>query len=51
MVGKSTFGRSLTGSCRYAMTPNMRMASMTSVVMTGRRMKSAATFIFVIRHP
>src|SRR4051812_16536942 len=39
IVGKSTFGRSLTGNCRYAMIPNSRMASITSVVMTGRRMK------------
>ena len=45
MVGKSTFGRSLTGSCRYAMMPNSRMATMTSVVMTGRRMKMAAMFM------
>ena len=35
-VGKSTFGRSLTGNCRYPMMPNRRIASMTNVVMTGR---------------
>src|SRR5438552_14387312 len=35
MVGKSTFGRSFTGSCRYAMTPKKTMASMTRVLMTG----------------
>ena len=40
IVGKSTFGRSLTGRRRYAISPNMRMPSMTSVVATGRRMKS-----------
>src|SRR5262249_14297818 len=39
MTGKSTFGRSLTGSWRYAMAPKMSKAAMTSVVMTGRRMK------------
>ena len=41
MVGKSTFGRSLTGSWPYAITPKIRTAAMSSVVMTGRRMKSA----------
>src|SRR3954454_13342737 len=45
IVGKSTFGRSLPGNCRYAMTPNSRIATMTSVVMTGRRMKMEAMFI------
>src|SRR6516164_9408529 len=40
MVGKSTLGRSLTGSSWYANTPNIRMAAMTSVVMTGRSMNS-----------
>src|SRR5512146_2839726 len=44
-VGKSTFGRSLTGSIRYAMIPNRRMADMTSVVMTGLFMKGSAIFI------
>src|SRR5205823_5037426 len=47
IVGKSTFGRSLTASCRYAMIPNSTIASMTNVVMTGRRMKSAAMFMVV----
>ena len=42
MVGKSTVGRSLTGSCRYAIAPNTMMPSMISVVVTGRLMKSAA---------
>ena len=41
IVGKSTVGRSLTGSCRYATMPKNRMPIMTSVVMTGRRMNSA----------
>ncbi len=45
MVGKSTFGRLLTGSSRYAISPNIRMPSMTSVVMTGRLMNSAEMFI------
>ena len=39
MVGKSTFGRSLTGSFWYAITPNSTMAAISSVVRTGRRMK------------
>ena len=42
MVGKSTVGRSLTGSRRYDITPNTMMPSMISVVVTGRLMKSAA---------
>ena len=40
IVGKSTLGRSLTGSSRYAAMPNTRIATMTSVVMTGRLMNS-----------
>src|ERR1044071_4492617 len=44
-VGKSTFGRSLTGSCRYATMPNTRMPIMTRVVMTGRLMNSVVKFI------
>ena len=35
-VGKSTFGRSLTGSARYAMTPNTAMPSMIRLVAIGR---------------
>src|SRR5204863_320821 len=46
IVGKSTFGRLLTGKRRYAITPNMRMPSMTSVVMTGRLMNSSEMFIY-----
>ena len=44
IVGKSTLGRSLTGSRRYAMSPNMRIANITSVVATGRRMKRPDRF-------
>jgi hypothetical protein len=47
MVGKSTFGRSLTGSCRYAMTPKIRRPAMIRVVMTGRRMKRSV-FIWAL---
>src|SRR6266480_184231 len=45
IVGKSTFGRSLTGSRRYDMSPNSRIPNITSVVATGRRMKRPETFI------
>ena len=45
MVGKSTTGRSLTGSSRYAIAPNTRIPSMMSVVVTGRLMKSAERFM------
>src|ERR1051326_3477580 len=38
-VGKSTLGRSLTGSARYATIPNRAMASINRAVATGRRMK------------
>src|SRR5262249_58553830 len=41
IVGKSTFGRSLTGSFWYAMTPKMSTAAISSVVRTGRRMNSS----------
>src|SRR6266508_4168536 len=41
MVGKSTVGRSLTGRDLYPRMPKMRIPSITSVVVTGRRMKSA----------
>src|SRR5436305_6995627 len=51
IVGKSTFGRSLTASWRYAMIPNSTIASMTRVVMTGRLMKRAAMFIGFARMP
>ena len=45
MVGKSIFGRSLTGRNRYAIIPNIRMANMTSAVMTGRLMNSSDRFM------
>ena len=45
MVGKSTLGRSLTGRARYAATPKMMMASIISVVATGRRMNGWARFM------
>ncbi len=35
MVGKSMFGRSLTGSERYPATPKIRIAIMSSAVITG----------------
>ena len=38
-------GRSLTGSFWYAARPKTRMPAMTRVVMTGRRMNSAAMFM------
>ena len=45
IVGKSTLGRSLIGRRRYPMTPKSRSPIMTSVVMTGRRMKISAMFM------
>ena len=45
MVGKSTVGRSLTGSRRYAIAPNTMMPSMISSVVTGRLMKRAEGFM------
>ncbi len=39
IVGKSTLGRSLTGSSRYATSPKTRMATTSKVVITGRLMK------------
>src|SRR4029077_69318 len=42
MVGKSTVGRSLTGSCRYAWRPNTMIPSMMRVVVIGRWMKMDA---------
>src|SRR3989454_6916352 len=45
IVGKSTFGRSLTGSSRYAISPNMRIPNITSVVATGRRINSPEKLI------
>ena len=45
IVGKSTLGRSLTGSRRKPKTPNSKIAAMTSVVITGRRMKISETLM------
>src|ERR1700689_458265 len=45
IVGKSTVGRSLTDSLVYEMEPKKNTPSMTSVVMTGRRMNSPVKFI------
>src|SRR3990170_5891536 len=45
MVGKSTVGKSLTGNALYPMAPKMRIPSITSVVVTGRRMKSQEMFM------
>jgi hypothetical protein len=45
IVGKSTFGRSLTGRSLYAAIPKTSIDSMTSVVMIGRRMESSGMFI------
>src|ERR1700694_4501447 len=45
IVGKSTFGRSLTGSDRYERMPNPRMPPITSVVVTARRMKNSGMVI------
>jgi hypothetical protein len=41
---KSTLGRSLTGSLGYEITPNRRIDTMTSVVITGLRMKISEMF-------
>ncbi len=43
-VGKSTLGRSLTGSVRYATTPNKAMAAISRLVAIGRRMKISERF-------
>ncbi len=45
MIGKSTFGRSLTGSSRKPMMPKSRIAAISSVVVTGRRMENSGRFI------
>src|SRR5437588_7506608 len=48
MVGKSTLGRSLTGSEKYANIPKTRMAAITRPVMMGRLMKMAEMFTAVL---
>jgi hypothetical protein len=45
IVGKSTVGRSLTARDLYAMMPNMRIPSITNVVVTGLRIKSPDIFM------
>ena len=45
MVGKSTWGRSLTDSARYAMMPNKAIPSINRLVAMGRRMNGSETFI------
>src|SRR5258708_16702282 len=45
IVGKSTLGRSLTGSNRYAITPKTHKATVTNVVMMGLRMQSSGKFM------
>src|SRR6185369_17746906 len=45
MVGKSTFGRSLTGNERYPAMPNSTIPIISSAVMTGRVMKISVIFI------
>jgi hypothetical protein len=45
IVGKSTFGRSLTGNSLYPIMPKSRIAIMMRVVITGLRMKSSEIFI------
>src|SRR5579864_5860762 len=44
-VGKSTFGRSLTGSALYATIPNRARASINKAVATGLRMKRSEMVI------
>ncbi len=51
MVGKSTVGRSLTGSSRYDMMPKTMMPNMIRAVVTGRLMKSAAIFMMSLSVP
>jgi hypothetical protein len=45
MVGKSTFGRSLTGRSRYPRMPKMRIDDISNVVITGRRTKTSEKFM------
>ena len=45
IVGKSTLGRSLTGSWKYASTPAPRIDAMMSAVAIGRRTKRSVGFI------
>src|SRR6516164_7649848 len=49
-VGKSTFGRSLTGSDRYATSPNSAIAAISKLVAMGRLMKPSEMFITLAAH-
>ncbi len=51
IMGKSTLGRSLTGSFRKAMAPKTSSASISSVVITGRRMDNSEIFISQLHFP
>jgi len=44
-VGKSTLGRSLTGSCRYATSPNNAIAAINRLVAMGRLINPSDMFI------
>jgi hypothetical protein len=44
IVGKSTFGRSFTGSSTYAPRPKRKIANMTREVMIGLRINNSGTF-------
>src|SRR5208282_5369806 len=45
IVGKSTSGRGATGSSSYAAAPARAIATVSSVVATGRRMKASEMFM------
>ena len=45
IVGKSTVGRSLTGSARYATMPNSAIPAISRLVAIGRRMKTSEMFM------
>ena len=46
IVGKSTFGKSLTGREKNAVMPKINIPSITRVVITGRFINRAVKFIF-----
>src|SRR5690606_29136150 len=49
IVGKSTSGSAATGRFTYASAPNSVIASITSMVATGRRMNGSESFIRRLR--
>src|SRR5665213_4246959 len=51
MVGKSTFGNSLTGSVAYPKAPKISSAAISSVVMTGLWINGSEMFIARPREP